>query len=433
MSGYELDGDPPEVVRRAPYADNPRVGARGQRTQQRILDAALETFGEVGYHRAGISRITDLAGCNRAAFYQYFSDKEDVFRHLAGIVARQLLASAEALRGVGEGASGWEDLRSWVGRHGDIYDQYRPVFEVFPAANASDAATTSGAALVHARHVAALRVRLPGISLPRDRVDHVITLLLRTMSRARHMSAVLAAFDQGAPQRDRIDDGLTNLIHRTFCGLLPELNGRRKPPRRADDARVRSLLDGLHTAVDASRSEQSAARDALLAAAKEVMASQGYFGTRVDDITDAAGLSHGAYYHYFDDKEQIVRVLASLALRSVSESFDVLPAGGIDDASVRGWVRRHARSYSSEAAILGVWVDATSGDADARDESAAALEWGRSRIARFFGARGFGDADVDAVSMLGLLDAVGTGEQSAGELYAAATIIERGLLGPPLR
>jgi AcrR family transcriptional regulator len=38
-------------MRRAPFSDNPQVGARGQRTQQRILDAALRVFGEEGYHQ----------------------------------------------------------------------------------------------------------------------------------------------------------------------------------------------------------------------------------------------------------------------------------------------------------------------------------------------------------------------------------------------
>ena len=72
----QADGGPADVVRRAPFADNPHVGARGQRTQQRILDAALEVFGE-GYDRCSIDSITKRAGCSRAAFYQYFSSKED--------------------------------------------------------------------------------------------------------------------------------------------------------------------------------------------------------------------------------------------------------------------------------------------------------------------------------------------------------------------
>src|SRR5260370_40085137 len=85
------------VARRAPFSDNPQVGARGQRTQQRILDAALRAFGEEGYHACSIDRITKLARCSRASFYQYFSRKEDVFRYLAGQVDRQLRASPEAL------------------------------------------------------------------------------------------------------------------------------------------------------------------------------------------------------------------------------------------------------------------------------------------------------------------------------------------------
>src|SRR5262249_61703210 len=93
----ERRGGGPSAVRRAPFSDNPRVGVRGQRTQQRILDAALRAFAEKGYHGCSIDRITKLARCSRVSFYQYFASKEDVFGQLAGQVARQLLASTEAL------------------------------------------------------------------------------------------------------------------------------------------------------------------------------------------------------------------------------------------------------------------------------------------------------------------------------------------------
>ena len=46
------DGAAPDaVLRRAPFSDNPNVGARGQRTRQAILDAALKVFGDIGYQR----------------------------------------------------------------------------------------------------------------------------------------------------------------------------------------------------------------------------------------------------------------------------------------------------------------------------------------------------------------------------------------------
>src|SRR5262245_40393916 len=110
------------VVRRAPCSDNPRVGARGQRTQQRIVDAALRVFGEEGYHQCGVARITELAGCSRASFYQYFAGKEDVFRHLAGQVARQMGASTEALGLPTPDEAGWRAIRAWGARAGRVAD-----------------------------------------------------------------------------------------------------------------------------------------------------------------------------------------------------------------------------------------------------------------------------------------------------------------------
>src|SRR5690242_13763949 len=135
------DGDPAAgtVLRRAPFADNPAVGARGQRTQQRILDAALQVFGEAGYHSTSMERIAKVAGCSRVSVYQYFAGKEDVFRHLAAEVEREVTASTEALGPVTADAEGWAALRAWVGRHGEVYARYEPVFLAFRAAAESDA------------------------------------------------------------------------------------------------------------------------------------------------------------------------------------------------------------------------------------------------------------------------------------------------------
>src|SRR5215218_2203106 len=98
------------VLRRAPFADNPAVGARGQRTQQRILEAALQVFGDAGYHSCSIDRIAKVAGCSRVSVYQYFASKEDVFRHLAAQVEREVTASTEALEPVTADLAGWATL-----------------------------------------------------------------------------------------------------------------------------------------------------------------------------------------------------------------------------------------------------------------------------------------------------------------------------------
>lgn len=56
--------------------------ARGARTRARILQAAEETFGALGYHRAGITDITRAAGVAQGTFYTYFGGKEEILREL---------------------------------------------------------------------------------------------------------------------------------------------------------------------------------------------------------------------------------------------------------------------------------------------------------------------------------------------------------------
>lgn len=50
-------------------------------------------------------------------------------------------------------------------------------------------------------------------------------------------------------------------------------------------------------------------RRQILAAAKRVFADAGYHGTKMADVADAAGLSYGAVYWYFDSKDELFHAL----------------------------------------------------------------------------------------------------------------------------
>ncbi len=52
-------------------------------------------------------------------------------------------------------------------------------------------------------------------------------------------------------------------------------------------------------------------RDRLLAAALEVFAAKGFAATSVDNIVEGAGCTRGAFYYYFESKEDIARDLQS--------------------------------------------------------------------------------------------------------------------------
>ena len=56
--------------------------ARGERTRRKILDGALEEFGERGFNDASIVGITQRAKVALGTFYTYFDSKEELFRAL---------------------------------------------------------------------------------------------------------------------------------------------------------------------------------------------------------------------------------------------------------------------------------------------------------------------------------------------------------------
>jgi AcrR family transcriptional regulator len=99
-------------------------------------------------------------------------------------------------------------------------------------------------------------------------------------------------------------------------------------------------------------------RARLLDAAKQVFEEKGFLEARISDIAERAGLSHGAYYHYFDSKEQIFRELAEVLDERLSEPMESIlfaptPTTGPRDRLFLA-LRRHFEAYAEEARIMGV-------------------------------------------------------------------------------
>jgi AcrR family transcriptional regulator len=99
-------------------------------------------------------------------------------------------------------------------------------------------------------------------------------------------------------------------------------------------------------------------RARLLDAAKQIFEERGFLDTRISDIADAAGLSHGAFYHYFDSKEQIFREIATSLDDRLSEPMEsiILAPGstvGPRDRLLIG-IHRHLERYREEARMMGV-------------------------------------------------------------------------------
>jgi AcrR family transcriptional regulator len=421
------------VVRRAPFSDNPQVGARGQRTQQRILDAALRAFGEQGYHGCSIDRIAKLARCSRVSFYQYFESKEEVFRQLAGQVSRQVSASTEALDALTADQEGWAALRAWVARYAEIYARYEPVFHAYE----TDELLAAVARRTGEETVARVHSRLVTTTLPPRQLDPVIRLLLECLNHTLEVAGILRSVAPDGFPSARVERAITDVIHRTLFGLHADVNVHppdgSPPPAVAFGTETLEMLSQDDAAIDPDASGNRALT-ALLASGRDVFVGRGYHNTRVDDLAAAAGVSHGAFYRYFRNKDQLARILTTRAVRAVGTTVTEIPEvpaldGQAGTGVLRRWLRRYNAAHANEAAMLRVWVDAALQDPALRAESAPMLDWGRRQVSRYLRPREFGDVDFDAVVMVALLGVFGARQRPAAEVDAAAHIIERGLLG----
>lgn len=102
------------------------VTSRGQRTRQKLIDAAETVFGELGYHNAGIVEITQRADVALGTFYLYFPDKKSVFDDLVRTLnARLRKAIAERVRDIDDRLEqevvGFETFFEFVRKHRNLY------------------------------------------------------------------------------------------------------------------------------------------------------------------------------------------------------------------------------------------------------------------------------------------------------------------------
>jgi AcrR family transcriptional regulator len=89
--GDTIAGSSAANGQQSPASDGkaPRT-ARGQRTLRKILDAALEEFGEKGFSEGSIVGITTRARVALGTFYTYFDSKEAVFQELVRDMSAQV-------------------------------------------------------------------------------------------------------------------------------------------------------------------------------------------------------------------------------------------------------------------------------------------------------------------------------------------------------
>jgi AcrR family transcriptional regulator len=425
-----MDGT--SVVRRPPFGSNPLVGERGSDTQRRILGAALEVFAEVGFNDARVELITKRAGCSRPAFYQYFSSKDDVFWRLAGQLGQEMVELGDQLGTVTPDRAGVAALTRWIDEFTTLYAAYAPVFAAFQAASRNHRPLAQGSSSISDRLGAAL---LLGFGLDgHDPADATLAAgVVAVLIRCSFYWETLA----DTVEHSRLIDGLAQIVHRLLAGPIDGVNLQRT--KGSSDRRTEATAGPAAQPVppvDDNRSLRprgQRTRQQLLDAGAKVLPARGYHDARVDDIVELAGVSHGSFYRYFENKEDFFRVLAEEASSRMIQTLHAFPADA-EAAALHDWLDEWFATYQSNGGIISTWQEMHASDpvlVRFSQEIAASVV---ARLMEILDARGFGDALVDALVLLAVVERLPYQvftlrfTKRADAIDAMVTIVRRGLL-----
>src|SRR5438067_5681065 len=99
----------------------------------------------------------------------------------------------------------------------------------------------------------------------------------------------------------------------------------------------------------------------LLDAAMTVLEKRGYHAARVDDIVKVARTSHGTFYLYFANKEDLFRAILVDVAEEVTSLSETLGPVCPDEAGyreLRGWLARFSDLYVHYGPVIRAWTEA---------------------------------------------------------------------------
>jgi AcrR family transcriptional regulator len=137
---------------------------------------------------------------------------------------------------------------------------------------------------------------------------------------------------------------------------------------------------------------------------------RGYQAARVDDIVRVAQTSHGTFYLYFANKDDLFRVLAEdcvAAMERLVEDLGTVEPGPAGRAALRRWLTSYIDTYRRYGPVIRAWSEAQVTNRDLARLGARATELLVGRIAERVAARnGSLDPRAAAVAVLAMIERV---------------------------
>ncbi|HUY21161.1 MAG TPA: TetR/AcrR family transcriptional regulator [Acidimicrobiales bacterium] len=200
--------------------------------------------------------------------------------------------------------------------------------------------------------------------------------------------------------------------------------GARPPSRRARA----TVVAGEPASKRALRTQGRKTMRKLLDAAMVVFARRGYHAARVDDIVKVARTSHGTFYLYFSNKEDLLRALVGEAGAVVAALDDALGPVGPDAQGwqeLRAWMERFSEAWQRYAPVLRAWTDLVMSDKELSAQAHAAAGGVASTLAKRIAEAGPQpgiDPNAAAEAVVAMVDRFHYLRQFAGEPVDASAL-----------
>jgi AcrR family transcriptional regulator len=107
-------------------------------------------------------------------------------------------------------------------------------------------------------------------------------------------------------------------------------------------------------------------RTRLQEAARRVFAERGYARARVEDVVAEAGVSHGTFYTYFDNRAAVLDALIDETAVGLQAVVDEPWEGPDGAATIEAVIDRFVQVFARHADVMQVWLEASAHDAHFR-------------------------------------------------------------------
>ncbi|MBN9533274.1 MAG: TetR/AcrR family transcriptional regulator [Alphaproteobacteria bacterium] len=359
-----------------------------------LLDAAAAEFNARGISGASLSRIAKAVGIGRAALYYYVRDRNDLaaqcYRKSCEIMAGDLYTALQAAD------TGLDRVLAFLRLS---LDPGRPQSAVLSEVAYLQSATRRAIAAMRNANVEALR------TLIREGIEDGSIRTCDDEIIAQTLIGIINWIPLSIGWVEGTDEDFRTRTVEALCDLATSGEARDRNYRFVPTLRIESFFPAPAKAFD-RRAVTDSKVEQLLMTASQLFNQRGIDGVSLEDITRELGATKGAFYHYLNNKTELVARCYKRAF-SLYEHFVEAAAGRGENSLDRAMyglylnIQAHASGLSPLIQTVGVTALAPAVKRDITRRARALQrrfeEFGRQGLKD----RSFRKLDFDALAQLG--------------------------------